>query len=199
MNTGTSSYKNNSELTMRLVGRSGHACRHAGLRYATAMHTASTWAFRLRLAITPLIAAALVACGGGAVFIGDGFGASVNVPPPNGDGDEVLSEVTAEPAGINCARGGSRVDSGIDYNRNRVLDNSEIQTTRYVCDTQAGVARTGVAAGKNGAEVLVSLSPEARGSHCASGGQKVEAGADLNADGALDAAEASSVSYLCAR
>jgi hypothetical protein len=80
------------------------------------------------------LAFALAACGGGAVFIGDGFGATVNVPPPGGQGDEVLSVVTAEPASGNCNRGGSRVDSGIDANRNGVLETREIATTRYVCE-----------------------------------------------------------------
>ncbi len=142
---------------------------------------------------------ALTACGGGAVYIGDGFGATVNVPPPQGNGDEVLSVVISEPAGNNCVRGGSRVDSGIDYNRNGVLETSEIQTTRYVCDGQPGAARTGLASGKNGAEVLVSLTAESAGVNCAAGGQKVEAGADLDGDGALAAGEAASASYLCTR
>lgn len=77
---------------------------------------------------------ALTACGGGAVFIGDGVSATLNVPPASGNGAEVLSVVVQEPAGRNCARGGSRVDSGLDLNRNRVLEFSEINTTRYVCN-----------------------------------------------------------------
>jgi hypothetical protein len=152
---------------------------------------ASAWAGALAVVLM------LTACGGGAVFIGDGVGVSVSVPPPSGNGDEVLSEVTTEPAGNNCVRGGSRVDSGIDYNRNGVLEAGEIQTTRYVCDTQAGTVRTGIAAGKSSAEVLVSLTAEPAGANCAAGGQKVEAGADVDADGALGASEAASSSYLC--
>jgi hypothetical protein len=142
---------------------------------------------------------ALASCGGGAVFIGDGFGASVNVPPPSGNGDQVLSVVTLEPAGNNCARGGSRVDSGIDYNRNGLLESSEIQTTRYVCDTQGGTVRTGIASGKDGAEVLVSLTAEPAGANCAVGGQKVEAGADRDANGALRADEVASIGFVCGK
>lgn len=143
------------------------------------------------------MACALAACGGGAVFIGDGFGATVNVPPPGGNGDEVLSVVSAEPAGGNCNRGGSRVDSGIDANRNGVLETREVSTTRYVCEGQTRMTRTGVAAGKGGPDVLVSLTNEPAGAHCAMGGQKIEAGADHDADDALSAVEVTSSSYLC--
>ena len=81
------------------------------------------------------IAAAVLlsACGGGAVFIGDGVGLSINVPPPN-DGGEVLTAVFAERAGRNCANGGTRIDAGIDANRNTVLDEQEVSSTRYVCN-----------------------------------------------------------------
>lgn len=81
-------------------------------------------------------AASLAACGGGAVFIGDGVGVSVNVPPPN-DGGEVLTAAFPEPAGRNCTSGGTRVDAGTDSNRNGVLDEQEVQSTRYVCSGQS--------------------------------------------------------------
>lgn len=85
--------------------------------------------------LTSTIAAAAVlsACGGGAVFIGDGVGLRVHASPPN-DGREVLTAVFVEPAGRNCARGGTRIDAGIDANRNKVLDEQEITSTRYVCN-----------------------------------------------------------------
>ncbi|MCY7369781.1 MAG: hypothetical protein LH479_02650 [Polaromonas sp.] len=75
----------------------------------------------------------LSACGGGAVFIGDGVGVSVNVPPPSGGG-EVLTAVSNEPAGRNCRNGGTRVDAGTDANRNNLLDEQEVTSTRYVCN-----------------------------------------------------------------
>lgn len=89
----------------------------------------------LELVVLAASALPLAACGGGAVFIGDGVGVSVNVPPPN-DGGEVLTAAFPEPAGRNCARGGTRVDAGTDSNRNGVLDEQEVQNTRYVCSGQ---------------------------------------------------------------
>ena len=67
------------------------------------------------------------------MFIGDGVGVSVNVPPP-GDGREVLTAVFEEPPGRNCLRGGTRVDAGTDTNRNGVLEEQEVSSTRYVCN-----------------------------------------------------------------
>ena len=166
-------------------------------------------AFTLRassaLASALATAALLTACGGGAFFVGDGVGVSVNVPPPNGSGAEVLSVVTQEPAGSNCIRGGSRVDSGIDYNRNGQLEASEVQTTRYVCNGQPATVRTGLAAemvagpvmAKGSAEVLVRLTAEPAGSNCPTGGHRIDAGADLDADGTLAAGEAASSAFLC--
>jgi hypothetical protein len=77
----------------------------------------------------------LTGCGGGAVYIGDGVGLSLNVPPPN-DGVDVLTAAFPEPAGRNCANGGTRVDAGSDTNRNGVLDAAEVQSMRYVCSGQ---------------------------------------------------------------
>ena len=86
------------------------------------------------LSLTAVLTGLLPACGGGAVIVGDGVSATLNVPPASGNGTEVLSVVVQEPAGRNCARGGSRVESGLDLNRNQVLEFSEINTTRYVCN-----------------------------------------------------------------
>jgi hypothetical protein len=174
------------------------------MRYAIEMRLLPPPAFTLRAAAL-LLAAALPACGGGAIFIGNGVAATLNVPPPNGNGNEVLSVVTSEPAGVNCLRGGSRVDAGIDYNRNGVLDSNEISSTRFVCNDQiSGVAsnksvRTGVAATAGAPEVLVAVTDEAAGANCAAGGQRIDAGTDFNADGVLDAGEVVSTVYRCGR
>ena len=118
----------------------GGFCREAPWRRAHSRSAGIAWPDpiqRLRgLCATLTFAGLLTACGGGAVFIGDGVNATLNVPPGNlnSNGTEVLSVVFQEPAGRNCERGGSRVDSGVDYNRNQVLEASEIQTTRYVCN-----------------------------------------------------------------
>ena len=45
------------------------------------------------------------------------------------DGYTTLVASTFEPPGINCFVGGTRIDSGIDWNQNAILEVSEITTT----------------------------------------------------------------------
>lgn len=59
------------------------------------------------------------------------------------DGANGLSSLIAtdiEPAGPNCSAGGARVRTGLDSNRNNLLDTTEVQTTRYVCNGTGGAA-----------------------------------------------------------
>ncbi len=51
------------------------------------------------------------------------------------DGLSALTVVTKEPRGANCKYGGTRIDVGLDTNRNRVLDQGEITGTQYACDS----------------------------------------------------------------
>jgi hypothetical protein len=51
------------------------------------------------------------------------------------NGANSLVKVTAEPSGTNCAAGGVKIQSGIDANKNLVLDASEIIDTNYVCNS----------------------------------------------------------------
>jgi len=48
----------------------------------------------------------------------------------------VISSVllTEEPSGINCPDGGTKFQSGLDQNRNNILESSEILQTEYICD-----------------------------------------------------------------
>lgn len=53
---------------------------------------------------------------------------------PQGDAGAISRiRITTEPPGANCAAGGIRVEAGVDANGNGVLDNSEVQSTGYVC------------------------------------------------------------------
>ncbi|MBI3308518.1 MAG: hypothetical protein HYZ79_04020 [Candidatus Melainabacteria bacterium] len=47
-----------------------------------------------------------------------------------------LIKVTDEPDGDNCKKGGIKVESGLDSNRNGVLDISEVASTNYVCGSK---------------------------------------------------------------
>lgn len=50
------------------------------------------------------------------------------------DGLNLLIAVTPEAAGDNCEFGGQRIDTGLDADRDAVLDAGEISDTAYVCD-----------------------------------------------------------------
>ena len=50
------------------------------------------------------------------------------------DGYDSLLSVVDEPAGDNCASGGKKFLSGIDTDRNGILDESEVKNSYYVCN-----------------------------------------------------------------
>ncbi len=59
------------------------------------------------------------------------------------DGQNGFSSLIAtdiEAAGANCSVGGVRIRTGVDANRNNLLDSTEVQTTRYVCNGTGGAA-----------------------------------------------------------
>ena len=60
------------------------------------------------------------------------------------NGLNTLVSIVSEPAGSNCANGGSKVTSGLDVNANSVLDAGEVTTTTYVCNGATGPAGPGV-------------------------------------------------------
>jgi OmcA/MtrC family decaheme c-type cytochrome len=100
-----------------------------------------------------------------------------------------LVSMVPEPAGVNCANGGTKVLSGLDANGNGELDAAEVNaaSTSYVCN---GV----------GTSSLVRTAAEVGGSNCPFGGLRVETGLDANSNGTLDDPEvnASATSYVCA-
>jgi hypothetical protein len=108
------------------------------------------------------------------------------------DGLTALVAQTVEAAGANCSNGGVRIDAGIDSNVNNLLDTSEVTTTEYICNGQDG------SSGANGLTALVTQSIEAAGSNCTYGGTRIDSGLDANSNNALDLAEISATSYVCA-
>jgi hypothetical protein len=100
-----------------------------------------------------------------------------------------LVRVDDEPEGANCAHGGSAIRSGADTNGNASLEDSEVTSTSYVCNGTGGVT---------GATSLIRVTVEPpSGGHCAAGGQALESGIDLNANGTLDDAEVTNTAYVC--
>ena len=117
---------------------------------------------------------------------------------------------TVEPAGVNCATGGVKLEFGPDVNGNGLLDAAEIvpALTQYVCNGASGAVGAvgpqgiqGVAGtnGTNGLNALVKTTVEPAGANCVAGGTKVETGLDANNNGVLDLAEinAAQTTFVC--
>ena len=54
------------------------------------------------------------------------------------NGLNTLLSIVSEPAGANCAYGGSKIGTGLDANANNVLDAGEVSATSYVCTGAPG-------------------------------------------------------------
>jgi hypothetical protein len=66
------------------------------------------------------------------------------------NGITALVKTTAEPAGVNCATGGTKVETGLDVNNNGVLDIAEVNAaqTTFVCNGAGGALSNGNAQGQ---------------------------------------------------
>ncbi|HYH96714.1 MAG TPA: hypothetical protein VD972_12125 [Hyalangium sp.] len=106
-------------------------------------------------------------------------------------GAQTLVRSAPEPAGSNCAHGGTAVQSGLDANHDGALDTAEVASTAYVCNGAAGTP------GAPGAQALVRLDPEPPGANCAQGGTVVRSGLDTNGNGTLEASEVAQTRYVC--
>jgi hypothetical protein len=140
-----------------------------------------------RLLTALALAAALAACGGS-----DGPAGSTGPTGPTGPvgpaGLDTVASMQPEPAGARCPSGGTRIHSGLDSDRNGVLDAHEITGTQFVCNG---------ASGEDGASTLVRVQAEPAGSACASGGIRIVSGVDRNADGVLQEAEVTASAPAC--
>jgi len=101
------------------------------------------------------------------------------------DSQGALVDTALEPPGANCTDGGTRVRTGVDANNDGVLEDSEVQSTVYICN------------GGTGAPTLVSVLSEPPGGNCQFGGDVVRVGVDSNHDGTLEPSEVTSTSYVC--
>jgi len=107
------------------------------------------------------------------------------------DGLSTLISVSQEPEGDNCTNGGIKIDTGLDDNRDGVLDPAEVDSTTYLCTTG-----TGTGDGTNGLNSLVSVSSEPSGANCDNGGIRIDTGLDDNRDGVLAPAEVDDTAYV---
>jgi hypothetical protein len=111
-----------------------------------------------------------------------------------------LVRTSLELAGSHCLVGGLKLESGVDTNKNGVLNDAEILKTDYVCNGQNGLDGLDGLNGANGASGLASLvrtSLELNGAKCLLGGLKLETGLDVDKNGVLGDAEVVSTSYVC--
>jgi hypothetical protein len=91
-------------------------------------------------------------------------------------GTAAAAKVSLEPAGANCAYGGSRIESGIDADNNGTLEAGEVTGVQYACNGAPGASGSDGAQGANGSPGLTSLvriDAEAAGANCAYGGSKI--------------------------
>ncbi len=94
-----------------------------------------------------------------------------------------------------CEFGGVRVDTGLDLNRNQMLDEWEIQHTEVLCAADPS-GKPG-SDGLNGLDTLFFTAAEPPGEHCEHGGLALHWGLDLNRDGQLTLSEITDTDYLC--
>lgn len=119
------------------------------------------------------------------------------------DGFNSLVKTTVEAPGGNCATGGIKVESGLDDDRDNVLDAGEVDDTEYVCNGATGATGSAGAAGDDGHNALVTTTTEAPGANCATGGQRVDSGTDDGQgagnpdDGVLHVDEIDDTGYAC--
>ncbi len=152
-----------------------------------------------RRALLALVPAVLVACGGG--------GGSNTVVADNGDAPSTAARSTPLPAGdADCPNGGILVETGIDENKNGVLDDSEVDNSNKLCngldgaDGSNGADGTDGVDGNDGADglnALVSMTLEPAGANCPYKGIRIDSGQDANNNGVLDPAEISDTRYVC--
>ncbi len=145
---------------------------------------------------TILVMFLLTACGGG--------GGGGETRPTTGDDASVAAKTSSIPSGdVDCPYGGILVETGIDENRNGVLDASEVDESEKVCNGAPGADGSDGADGSNGTNgsdglnALVNISDEVAGSNCAAGGKRIDSGLDANANGLLDSGEIASTDYIC--
>lgn len=107
------------------------------------------------------------------------------------NGIGALIATTSEPAGANCANGGSKISSGSDANGNGILDSAEITSVSYICTGASG------SNGVNGLNTLVKIVAGVAVNICPDNGNQMQSGLDLNNDGILQGTEVTTTAYIC--
>lgn len=117
--------------------------------------------------------------------------------PTGSAGKNALTNVSSEPAGSNCASGGSRIQAGVDLNGNGILESNEVTSNSFICHGATGPTGPAGATGASGFNSLVKVTPEPAGANCTSGGNKIQTGLDTSRDGILGSDEVTSTQFTC--
>ncbi len=102
----------------------------------------------------------------------------------------LLIRTTEEPAGENCENGGSLIELGSDQNGDGELEDSEVQSSFYVCNGLDGADGNG--GGIDGLTSLIVATPST-----ACDGITIQIGLDQNNDQTLDPDEIQSTYNIC--
>lgn len=105
------------------------------------------------------------------------------------DGFAALVATSSVGPGSDCPNGGFRVETGLDLNRDGVLNPDEVSSTSFACDGDPGQDGRGNSA--------VRLTVEPAGVNCENGGTRVETGPDTDGDGQLADQEVTETRYVC--
>lgn len=101
------------------------------------------------------------------------------------EGIRSLVKISAVSPNDICPNGGQKIETGLDKNRNSLLDASEVESTNYICN------------GTNGFNSLTNLTEVRPSDICEAGGFKIDVGIDKNRNNILDANEIESTRYIC--
>ncbi|MBN1609425.1 MAG: hypothetical protein JW940_22535, partial [Polyangiaceae bacterium] len=118
-------------------------------------------------------------------------GAGGATAPAGADGLTSLVNVTTVEPGTDCAKGGQRLEAGLDLDGNGTLEAGEVTTARVVCN---GVEGSAGVAGRNS---LIVTYDEPAGTNCPTGGRRIEVGPDTDNDAQLSDSEVAGTFYVC--
>jgi hypothetical protein len=104
---------------------------------------------------------------------------------PGDDALQLLTVTSTDTDGQCPESGGTVIRSGLDDNRDGVLDEGEVDLERTVCG------------GDSSERNLVVVDQEPPGENCASGGQRIRSGIDVNDDGLLQESEVEQQELFC--
>lgn len=110
------------------------------------------------------------------------------------EGIKSLFKISTISPNADCSNGGQKIDAGLDKNRNSLLDDSEVESTSYICN---GTNGTNGSNGIDGINSLTNITEVSASSVCEAGGFKIDVGLDKDRNNILDAGEIESTRYIC--